>query len=109
MGGSDGSQKGNGGNQGSMQRGQQAETVTVTKETPAAGNGSCPAEKTVTKTISVPGAAALGTGSPSTVTVTPQAANFTQVITVTAQAAPPPAAEAPSMPAGVMPPAGAAG
>lgn len=47
--------------------------------------------------------------SPSTVTVTPQAANFTQVITVTAQAAPPPAAEAPSMPAGVMPPAGAAG
>ena len=60
--GSDGSQKGNGGNQGSMQRGQQAETVTVTKETPAAGNGSCPAEKTVTKTISVPGAAALGTG-----------------------------------------------
>ncbi|PVH75319.1 hypothetical protein DL98DRAFT_320587 [Cadophora sp. DSE1049] len=52
---------------------------------------------------------AKGNRSPSTVTVIPMAANITEVITVTAQAAPQPAAEAPSMPAGIMPPEGAVG
>ncbi|KAK0117478.1 hypothetical protein ONS96_013308 [Cadophora gregata f. sp. sojae] len=98
--GSQGSQKGSGGNRGSMQGGQGAKTVTVTKGTAAAGNGSCPAEKTVTKTISVSGPAALETGFPANVTV---------ITTVTAQVAPQSAAEAPTMPAGIMPPAGAVG
>jgi hypothetical protein len=50
---------------------------------------------------------AKGNRSPST--VTKLAANVTEVITVTAQAAQQAPAEALTMPAGVMPPAGAAG
>lgn len=53
---------------------------------------------------------AKGNRLPSTVTVTPLAANVTQIITVTAQAqaaeSPKPPTEASNMPAAVNPPAG---
>ncbi len=57
-------EKGNGGDQGGRQGGQaDSKTVTVTEQAQqAASNQTCEAIKTVTKTVSVPGVAAVGTG-----------------------------------------------